>query len=350
MSKARELADSADNNLDSIVADSSGNVGIGTDSPTYKLESSGSSNTLKLVNGSTYDLRFVDQNSLTNVYSYGSQDLSINTRYANNILFKTSDSERMRIDSSGNLLVSKTSTDIGTVGVEVQADGSLYATKSLASGGQVALFNRQTSDGEIIDFRKDGTTVGSIGTASSYLTIGSGDTGLLFDDISAKSIRPWNLSTNSSSDADTDLGLSSQRFKDLYLSGGVYLGGTGSANYLDDYEEGTWTPSINNGTLTWTVNKASYVRIGKIVHLEFYASLNADGDATQMRINGLPFTAANNSYSSHMANNGGYTNYLFCRVQNNDTNLRFYTNPQVSVSQASLDNDHLIFAVTYEAA
>ena len=32
------------------------------------------------------------------------------------------------------------------------------------------------------------------------------------------------------------------RFKDLYLSGGVYLGGTGSANQLDDYEEGTWTP------------------------------------------------------------------------------------------------------------
>jgi hypothetical protein len=35
---------------------------------------------------------------------------------------------------------------------------------------------------------------------------------------------------------------SAARFKDLYLSGGVYLGGTVAANYLDDYEEGTWTP------------------------------------------------------------------------------------------------------------
>ena len=39
-------------------------------------------------------------------------------------------------------------------------------------------------------------------------------------------------------DAATDLGASGGRFKDLYLSGGVYLGGTGAANKLDDYEEG----------------------------------------------------------------------------------------------------------------
>jgi hypothetical protein len=39
-------------------------------------------------------------------------------------------------------------------------------------------------------------------------------------------------------DATADLGLSNRRFKDLYLSGGVYLGGTVAANHLDDYEEG----------------------------------------------------------------------------------------------------------------
>ena len=37
-------------------------------------------------------------------------------------------------------------------------------------------------------------------------------------------------------DATGDLGLSNRRFKDAYLSGGVYLGGTGAANKLDDYE------------------------------------------------------------------------------------------------------------------
>jgi len=82
--------------------DSSGRLLVGTSSGTYNIESA-SSGPLKLVNGSTYDLRFVEQNSLTNIYSYGSQDLAINTRYSNNIRFKTSDFERMRIDSAGNV-------------------------------------------------------------------------------------------------------------------------------------------------------------------------------------------------------------------------------------------------------
>jgi hypothetical protein len=47
--------------------------------------------------------------------------------------------------------------------------------------------------------------------------------------------------TQADRDAAVDLGTSTVRFKDLYLSGGVYLGGTGSANHLDDYEEGTFT-------------------------------------------------------------------------------------------------------------
>jgi hypothetical protein len=47
--------------------------------------------------------------------------------------------------------------------------------------------------------------------------------------------------SGSSTDAITalDIGDSAARFKDLYLSGGVYLGGTVAANHLDDYEEGT---------------------------------------------------------------------------------------------------------------
>lgn len=38
---------------------------------------------------------------------------------------------------------------------------------------------------------------------------------------------------------------------DLTLSGGVFLGGTGTANKLEDYEEGTWTPATPTGS--WTV-------------------------------------------------------------------------------------------------
>jgi hypothetical protein len=59
---------------------------------------------------------------------------------------------------------------------------------------------------------------------------------------------PTNGSGNST-DATLDIGDSAARFKDLYLSGGVYLGGTVAANYLDDYEEGTWTPTITHSEI-----------------------------------------------------------------------------------------------------
>ena len=138
-----------------------------------------------------------------------------------------------------------TSTGIdGTViGGTTPAAGSfttLSASTSITGerdGAGILYLNRLTSDGEIARFQKDGTTVGSIGVLSSRLYAGTGDTGLFFND-QADQIQPWNTSTNAARDAAIDLGDETRRFKDLYLSGGVYLGGTGSANKLDDYEDG----------------------------------------------------------------------------------------------------------------
>ena len=54
---------------------------------------------------------------------------------------------------------------------------------------------------------------------------------------------------------------------DLTLSGGVFLGGTGSANLLDDYEEGTWSPNIsdNTGVVSTHTNAGKFVKIGNLV-------------------------------------------------------------------------------------
>lgn len=54
------------------------------------------------------------------------------------------------------------------------------------------------------------------------------------------------IGTNQIDTAATPTVASATVTGDLTVSGGVYLGGTGSANYLDDYEEGTWTPTYNS--------------------------------------------------------------------------------------------------------
>ncbi len=86
---------------------------------------------------------------------------------------------KVLIDSSGNLLVGKTAASSNTVGFETSADGTCAITRS---GGQPLLLNRQTSDGDIILLRKDGTTVGNIGTFGSALNLGTGSVGLSFYD------------------------------------------------------------------------------------------------------------------------------------------------------------------------
>ena len=82
------------------------------------------------------------------------------------------------------------------------------------------------------------------------MTIGGGDCGLYFEAGTTNVLFPYNPYLHRQQVIiDITIGWSSNRFKDLYLSGGAYLGGTGSANQLDDYEEGTWTPVLSGGGL-----------------------------------------------------------------------------------------------------
>jgi hypothetical protein len=100
----------------------------------------------------------------------------------------------------------------------------------------------------------------------------------------------------SNNDGAINLGASSNRFKHLYLSGGVYLGGTGAANKLDDYETGSWTPTVatSNGTgYTETTNTGTYTKIGNTVFAWFAVETSDDmNDPHYTLLQGLPFTRA----------------------------------------------------------
>ena len=69
----------------------------------------------------------------------------------------------------------------------------------------------------------------------------------------------------------------------LTVDSGIYLGGTGSANYLDDYEEGTWTvemyDALSGGNVSSTTVTGYYTKIGNLVTARFWAfnSVNTSG-------------------------------------------------------------------------
>ena len=87
----------------------------------------------------------------------------------------------------------------------------------------------------------------------------------------------------------------------------VYLGGTASANKLDDYEEGTWTPTFNShvgftGITSLNTIECNYTKIGRIVHLAGGFRTNSTDTALSvgnyLRINGQPFTGESISASN----------------------------------------------------
>ena len=148
-----------------FVEGSSGNVGIGTNSPAQPLHISGSAPVIQLTDTDTgADHLISGASGVGSLFIHA----DVNSEGSNSaMLFQIKGSERMRIDSSGNVLVGNSSYNSNNIGSGFSADGFGYHTRD----GALALsLRRKTSDGGILDFRKDSAIVGSVSVTSSGTT------------------------------------------------------------------------------------------------------------------------------------------------------------------------------------
>ena len=212
--------------------DPSGNVGIGVQNCVSHLSIGNPSadGTIDYTKGIT----FVDTlTSPTDAWVHAAIVTTGSTGFNGNLIFATDGdgnqdndtsglSEKMRIDSSGNLLVGTTSTTVGgaTSGYGFRVDGANGIVQAAASGNTSAIFNRTSSDGAIVSLRKNGSAVGSINVEGSELAIGHTTAGLQFLGSEAR-IRPFNISNNAATDNTIDLGRSNSRFNDIYATNGT---------------------------------------------------------------------------------------------------------------------------------
>lgn len=248
---------------------------------------------------------------------------------------------------SGKLTVSSDDVLVGTTTTDRTADDGLTLNPvgflDVSRTGNISgRFTRRSNDGLIVDFRKDSTNVGTIGAISDGLYIGSPQGTDAYIRFRAGTVSPV-TSTGSDRDNALDLGQSSARWNDLYLGGGVYVGGTGSANKLDDYEEGTWTPTLSTGTATFS--GAVYTKVGNIVTVSFsMASFSDRTSSNDLRVQGLPFNSdSSGNYISggvmgRYVNSGGDS--IVTYQAPNDNKLYFYTVNQNS-NYASVDHNDL---------
>jgi len=325
---------------------SSNNVGIGETNPDASLH----------ITSNTPIISFDESDA--------SQEFRIGSFGGSFAIYDSTDSAyRFVVDGSGNVLVGKTATDNTTAGTRIHPAG--YASFTIANDYPI-IANRLSSDGDIAVFRKDGSTVGAIGvvsgnnlkihsTSSSHSGLSFG-TGIVY-------------ATDNSGDATnngTDLGSSSYTWKDIYLGGGAYIGGTGSANKLDDYEEGTyiptWTTVTGNpasyrnadNTSNTSTNGLSYVKIGRQVTISGSAFFSSGNSINNQRpFMTLPFAAklysVNGVISTYNTGSEQSVNYLnynatnkinFFKLDSAGSHIAFGTNGAIE----------LYINITYQAA
>jgi len=182
--------------------------------------------------------------------------------------------------AAGAVTSAKLDTNIDIAGtLDVTSTTTLDST--LAVAGHSSIGNAGTVDGT-----RALTVVGATDGTGSSIIVGYNSS------LSSKfSVRD---------DGYTTIGAGMNVQGNITFASGAGIDFSGNANasgmtseLLDDYEEGTWTPIINDasyGDITTTTNHATYTKIGNLVYLDFYLTRNDSASATStMYITNLPF-------------------------------------------------------------
>ena len=126
-----------------------------------------------------------------------------------------------------------------------------------------------------------------------------------------------------------------------------------AANSLGDYEEGSWTPTLNSGNSLAAAN-GKYVKIGKMVYAFWEITMNTNSQSAHLIINSLPFTS-DNSEPSCGGNARDYQTYdiengPIYHVPKNNTQIQFYKNAGQNYSESNGSGLNFRACTIYQAA
>ena len=247
----------------------------------------------------------------------GDPNTAIRFPEADHISFETVGSEAFRIDDGGKLLIGLTTRRLFSPGVtsQLQLEGTsasiqsslsivnnqngtgspnirLGKTRGTSIGSNTSVANGDNL-GQIIFYGADGTDI-----YNATALIGAKVNGTVGTDTIPTDLVFETSATTGSGRAE--------RLRILSSGGLTFNGDTATANALDDYEEGDWTPTFDtsnaSGSITvnsYNVQYGKYVKIGKVAYVEGVIRGDVTNNSNGVYdLGGLPFTVANTPNAS----------------------------------------------------
>jgi hypothetical protein len=301
-----------------MVIKGNGRVGINSTNPAGKFHIS-----------DTYHFLVTGGNSTTGmkIGNYDGSSYGVLTTRASELRFDIGDNNKMKIDSSGNFLF-----------VANGAQSSLAPFFISVIGKNAINYGGGTNDTACLRIEDKGTN-------NNY-----------YHGIELRTKRGGDVRMYAHDQGDDtadlvfalDGGVSpAEKIRILNTGGITFNGDTAAANALDDYEEGTWTPSTTEGMNT--IYGAHYIKVGAKVSIQAYIALPTSSSSDNIRIDSFPFTAKG---SNHFAIGASYSqwsgsDHIFIQMSANTSQAHIYKNSGNAVTFADGSGGYFLFSMTY---
>jgi len=414
----------------SVIIDSNGRLGINNTSPDRKLEVQNDGDyAAKFSGGSGSGHTSIE---IGQVATNGSAGFNAT---GGSMLFDIAGAEKMRLNTSGDLLIGKTVTAFTSDGIRANGNGLIAVSRSststvggTANGASVTLCNPSATDNNFSNvgfYKADGLVTSQInginvsqssrhgalsflthdgsvltermnidqngdiviGTSSwsykkalnvqgstgailslanydttSYaadtntaieLRVNTGNTGYTNGSCEIRALKENGTNGNNARALSFYTGANgaspSEKLRILSGGGITFNGDTAAANALDDYEEGTYTPTPNSGTTQTSVTDGQYTKIGNFVIVTGSISLSGNGTSGQMVNISIPFTSASGRAGSGVIrySNASIANTITIHINSGLASMDWYQFGGSGLTYSEASTNRYDFCLTY---